>query len=103
MTKRTSRTIRFLVEPRDVPVNQAARRLHLTEEEFEAKKIFLFDRGFPHPDTTTGMYDLKLIDDWMDRRSHTGRRLPNAADGFEARLNRIAEKNEKNSRRKNEH
>lgn len=60
--------IRYVVEPRDVPVQKAARRLHLTEAEFEAKKYLLFARGFPKPDPTTGMFDLKAIDQWMDTR-----------------------------------
>jgi transcriptional regulator with XRE-family HTH domain len=58
----------YHVEPRDVPARVAARRLHLSEQEFETKKPALFARGFPTPDITTGMYDLKMIDEWMDRR-----------------------------------
>jgi hypothetical protein len=60
--------IRFSVPPRDVPPVKAARRLHLTLAEFEAKKAELFARGFPQPDPTTGMYDLVKIDRWMDDR-----------------------------------
>jgi len=56
------------VEPRDVPAEKAARRLHISEAEFEEKKELLFARGFPAPDPTTGMYDLKKIDAWMDER-----------------------------------
>ncbi|WP_371346526.1 hypothetical protein [Ancylobacter sp. IITR112] len=61
--------VRFPVEPRDVPPSKAARRLHLTSAEFEAARPALHARGFPQPDPTTGMYDLKAIDGWMDRRS----------------------------------
>jgi hypothetical protein len=62
--------VRFSVEPRDVPAVKAARRLHLTLHEFEEMKNELFGRGFPHPDSTTGMYDLVAIDRWMDGRHH---------------------------------
>ncbi|MGA0564122.1 hypothetical protein ACO2RV_16885 [Ancylobacter sp. VNQ12] len=62
--------VRFPVEPRDVPAAKAARRLHLTLVEFEAARPALHARGFPQPDPTTGMYDLKAIDGWMDSRSN---------------------------------
>jgi hypothetical protein len=61
--------IRYRVDPRDVPPAKVARRLHLTLAEFEAKKVEMFARGFPAPDPTTGMYDLRAIDAWMDARS----------------------------------
>ena len=61
--------IRFRVEPRDVPVVKAARRLHLTLAQFEAKKEDLFARQFPRPDPTTGMYDLVAIDAWQNARN----------------------------------
>jgi hypothetical protein len=61
--------IRFRVEPRDVPPVKAARRLHLTFAEFEAKKEELFARQFPRPDPTTGMYDLIAIDAWQNARN----------------------------------
>ena len=64
-----SASIRYPVDPRDVPPEKAARRLHLTLAEFESKKAELFDRGFPQPDPTTGMYDLVAIDAWQDHRS----------------------------------
>jgi hypothetical protein len=48
---------------------KAARRLGLTEAEFEDMQGRLFARGFPHPDPDTGNFDLKAIEDWMDRRS----------------------------------
>jgi len=60
--------IRFAVEPRDVPLKKAARRLHLTEAQFMEKLPHLYARGFPRPDATTGMFDLKQIDFWMDQR-----------------------------------
>ena len=62
-------TIRYPVEPRDVPAVKAARRLHLTLEEFETCLPRLRARGFPTADPDTGRFDLKAIDDWMDRRS----------------------------------
>ena len=62
--------IRYPVEPRDIPPEKAARRLHLTMEEFVAYADSLYARGFPRPDPTTGMYDLKAIDAWMDKRSN---------------------------------
>ena len=61
--------IRFPVDPRDVPPEKAARRLHLTLAQFQSVCNELFVRGFPRPDQTTGMYDLAAIDRWMDERS----------------------------------
>jgi hypothetical protein len=63
-----SANIRFRVDPRDVPADKAARRLHLTPAEFGAKLPELLARGFPAPDPTTGMYDLDAIDQWMTAR-----------------------------------
>jgi hypothetical protein len=60
--------IRFHVEPRDVPPKKAARRLHLSLEEFRAKLPQLLDRGFPAADPTTGMFFLPAIDKWMEAR-----------------------------------
>jgi hypothetical protein len=60
--------IRFRVEPRDVPIEKAARRLHLTKRQFGKILSELFSRGFPPPDATTGMFYLKAIDAWMDER-----------------------------------
>jgi hypothetical protein len=62
-------SIRCRVDPRDVPAEKAARRLHLTLAGFESVKADLFARGFPKPDPTTGMYDLLAIEAWMDARS----------------------------------
>src|SRR5262249_51970388 len=63
-----SNRIRFPVDPRDVPAEKAARRLHLTLLEFHAKLPALLARGFPQPDPTTGMFDLAAIDEWMTAR-----------------------------------
>jgi hypothetical protein len=57
--------IRFKVEPRDIPAAKAARRLHLSLEEFRAKLPELVGRGFPPADPTTGMFYLPAIDQWM--------------------------------------
>ena len=61
-------SIRFRVNPRDIPSAKAARRLHLTPGDFAAKLPDLLARGFPAPDQTTGMFDLAAIDDWMTAR-----------------------------------
>jgi hypothetical protein len=63
-----SNGIRFTVEPRDVPPTKAARRLHLTLEQFRAKLPELLKRGFPPADPTTGMFFLPAIDRWMEQR-----------------------------------
>jgi hypothetical protein len=60
--------IRSRVDPRDVPPIKAARRLGLTLAEFEFHLPSLINRGFPPSDATTGFYDLKKIDQWMDDR-----------------------------------
>lgn len=65
---RFRRPNRFRVDPRDVPATAAARRLGLTAPEFNAKLLALYTRGFPRPDPTTGRFDLKAIDEWMDNR-----------------------------------
>jgi hypothetical protein len=56
------------VEPRDIPAEKAARRLHLTAAQFAEMLPQLFARGFPKPDPTTGMFDLEAIDEWRRRR-----------------------------------
>lgn len=84
--------IRFQVEPRDVPPVKAARRLHLTLEEFEERLVRLRARGFPAADPDTGNFDLKAIDDWMDRRSGLSTEPPAAKDAgadFNKRLGAI--------------
>ena len=55
---------RFTLPPGgDVPAKVAARRLGITESEFNTRKPELFARGFPEPDETTGQYDLDAIDE----------------------------------------
>jgi hypothetical protein len=84
-------SIRFPVDPRDIPPEKAARRLHLTPAEFEAKLPELLARSFPPPDPTTGHFDLRAIDMWMDARSGLGNSLTaeakprNAQEVFGAR------------------
>jgi hypothetical protein len=60
--------MRFRIEPGDVPVQVAARRLGLTAEQFQQKLPALLQRGFPAPDVTTGMFCLEAIDQWRIRR-----------------------------------
>jgi hypothetical protein len=60
--------IRYPVEPRDIPASKAARRLHLSLDEFRNKLPQLLKRGFPAPDPTTGMFFLPAIDKWMESR-----------------------------------
>lgn len=60
--------LRLRVDPGDVPAEKAGRRLGLTGAEFEARKHALFDRGFPQPDQTTGLYDLDAIERWRQAR-----------------------------------
>lgn len=61
-------SLRFHVEPRDVPAHAAARRLGLTEAEFRQRLPLLEARGFPPADPTTGHFDLDAIDEWRKRR-----------------------------------
>ena len=87
-------SIRYAVHPRDVPSQKAARRLHLTLAEFDLVREELFARGFPRPDPTTGMYDLKAIAAWQDRRSPLTDLTPSdsardAAEVFGDRLDRL--------------
>ncbi len=60
--------IRFRIEPRDVPPIAAARRLGLTEAEFQRALPDLLTRQFPPPDATTGNFDLDAIDLWRKQR-----------------------------------
>lgn len=62
-------SIRFAVEPRLVPLQKAARRLHLTASEFKGKEQLLGGAGFPAPCPVTGHYDLKAIDAWLDQQA----------------------------------
>ncbi|MFH6783040.1 MULTISPECIES: hypothetical protein [Methylobacterium] len=61
-------SIRFWVEPGDIPAEKVARRLHLTPAQFDAVRPRLFIRGFPRPDPDTGMYCLEAIDRWRHLR-----------------------------------
>jgi hypothetical protein len=57
------------IEPRDIPPEQAARRLGLDyPAEFNAKLPNLLARGFPQPDADTGNFDLDAIDAWHRTR-----------------------------------
>ena len=93
----TAPQVRYRVDPRDVPAEKAARRLHLTPTQFEAKLQELQVRGFPAPDPTTGMYDLCAIDAWMDARSNLPRQegltaargARNAREVFDDRARRL--------------
>lgn len=60
--------IKFIVDPRDVPPEKAARRLGLTLERFAEVLPRLLQRGFPPSDPDTGFYDLDAIDDWRAAR-----------------------------------
>lgn len=59
---------RFRVEPGDVPAAIAARRLGLSEAEFNAKLPRLLSRGFPAPDPDTDKFDLDAINAWRKLR-----------------------------------
>lgn len=81
--------IRFPVEPRLVPPQKAARRLHLTETDFTGKLAALQRIGFPAACPVTGHYDLQAIDAWLDRRAGLGAAAGvalDARDVFEERL-----------------
>ena len=88
-------SLRFRVDPRDVPAAKAARRLGLTAAEFGRVLPDLLARGFPSPDPTTGLYDLKAVEAWQDARSGLTSTLTDehkprdAADGFAERLARL--------------
>jgi hypothetical protein len=60
--------MRFRIEPRDVPLEAAARRLGKTRAELEVVLPDLLARGFPQADPTTGNFDLAAIDRWCDAR-----------------------------------
>jgi hypothetical protein len=86
-------TIRFRVDPGDVPPEKAARRLHLTLAEFQAKLQSLRERGFPAPDPDTGMFDLDAIDAWRRARNPQAFGLTseqNSRDAREVVADRIA-------------
>ncbi|MGY3409539.1 hypothetical protein ACVWZV_005652 [Bradyrhizobium sp. GM5.1] len=81
--------IRFPVDPRLVPPQKAARRLHLSESDFLTKLAALHRIGFPAACSVTGHYDLRAIDAWLDRRAGLGAAsgvAVDARDVFEERL-----------------
>ncbi|MBZ9719137.1 hypothetical protein LB519_14910 [Mesorhizobium sp. AD1-1] len=80
-------TIRFQVEPRDVPPEKAARRLGLSEERFVELLPRLLSRGFPASDPDTGNYDLDAVDAWRaarHRRLLPGSSIPAHTPGLVA-------------------
>lgn len=90
-------SIRFAVEPRCIPVDKAARRLHMTVPEFQAVRPRLEARRFPRPDPDTGMYDLAAIDSWLDAQSGL-RSTERAENPTAAALARIEEMRRNGSR-----
>jgi len=82
-------TLRFRVEPRDVPAAAAARRLGLSEQAFREALPQLVARGFPAADETTGFFDLAAIDEWQSRR-HPGLFLTSAETARDARSGLVA-------------
>ena len=61
-------SLRFRVQPRDVPREAVARRLGLTLARFDVSFANLVARGFPAPDPDTGNFDLQAVDRWCDAR-----------------------------------
>jgi hypothetical protein len=60
--------MRFRVEPRDIPEEEAAKRLGLSLARFRDFLPALLEKGFPPADDITGNYDLDAIDEWRRRR-----------------------------------
>jgi hypothetical protein len=60
--------MRIKTEPRDVPAENAARRMGKSLVEFNALLPNLIDRGFPRPDPDTGNFDMVAIDRWCNIR-----------------------------------
>lgn len=82
-------SVRFVVQPRLVPAAKAARRLHLSPTEFEAKRAALHRHGFPLPCPVVEHFDLVAIDAWLDRMSNVGAEtlpISDPASLVEARL-----------------
>jgi hypothetical protein len=52
----------------DVPSATVAARLGLSVPDFEARRRALFERGFPEPDPTTGLFCIEAVDRWRLRR-----------------------------------
>jgi hypothetical protein len=61
--------MRFRIAPRDVPADQAAKRLGVSAAVFCEKLPNLLARGFPKPDPDTGNFDLDAIDQWCNSRN----------------------------------
>jgi hypothetical protein len=61
--------VRFRIEPHDIPLDMAARRLGMPLDDFNRTLPGLVGRGFPQPDPDTGNYDLHAIDRWCDSRN----------------------------------
>jgi hypothetical protein len=80
MSSPRAKSVRFRIDPGDVPPEKAARRLHLTLAEFTEKLAELRQRGFPGPDPTTGMFDLDAIDQWRRSRHPRLFRLTEAGE-----------------------
>ncbi len=75
MTDPRQEEIRYRVDPRDVPSEKAARRLHLTLARFNELLPNLIKRRFPEPDPDTGMFDLDAIDLWRKSRHRSAQSL----------------------------
>jgi hypothetical protein len=56
------------IESRDVSPADAAHRIGLDADAFNAKLSNLIERGFPRPDPDTGRFDLIAVDRWCDTR-----------------------------------
>ena len=52
----------------DVTLAIVAARLGLSVPEFEVRRAVLFERGFPEPDPTTGLFCIEAVDRWRLRR-----------------------------------
>jgi hypothetical protein len=75
MTGPRQADIRYRVDPRDVPPEKTARRLHLTLIRFNELLPNLIKRGFPEPDPDTGMFDLDAVDLWRESRHRSSQSL----------------------------
>jgi hypothetical protein len=84
--------IRYRVDPGDVPPGKAARRLHLTLDEFTTRLPNLLARGFPPADPDTGMFDLDAIDLWRRRRHAAGLELTSATSVAQHVVDPMAER-----------
>jgi hypothetical protein len=60
--------MKFRVQPRDVPRDVVARRLGLSDAQFDLHEPNLRARGFPAPDPDTGNFDMHAVDRWCDAR-----------------------------------